>query len=121
MKLARQEFHYIQKRTPRRQAHVRSLYFGKDKVFINQFWDHLNQKNRRDKVRRLRLYTCAIDLICNTRLVPDTTQNPNNSDESLHRFGGKTATGELFYVQIKENKKSNRKDFMSVFPAKIEK
>jgi hypothetical protein len=118
IKLARKEFHVIQKRTPRRQAHIRSRYFTKDKVFINQFWDHLEQKNRQDKVRRLRLYVCAIDLIRNTTIAPVTMQNPNNSDEALHRFAGKTADGEIFYVQVKENKKNNRKDFMSVFPAK---
>jgi hypothetical protein len=118
MKLARREFHTAQKRTPRRQAHVRSRYFTKDKVFINQFWDHLDQKNRQDKVRRLKLYTCALDLIRNTTVAPQTMQNPNNADEILHRFSGKTANGTVFYVQIKENKKNNRKDFMSVFPAK---
>lgn len=118
MKKARQEYHLIQKRTPRRQAYVRSRYFTKDKVFINQFWDHLNQKNRQDKVRRLRLYICAIDLIRHTTDAPETMQNPNNSDESLHRFTGNTADGKVFYVQIKENKKNNRKDFISVFPAK---
>jgi hypothetical protein len=118
MKLARQEYHRLQKRTPRRQAYVRSKYFTKDKIFVNQFWDHLDQKNRQDKVRRLRLYPCAIDLIRNNMFAPETMQNPNNPDESLHRFVGKTANGEIFYVQVKENKKNNRKDFMSVFPAK---
>ena len=118
MKLARHEFHIIQKRTPRRQAHIRSHYFTRDKVFINQFWEHINQKSRRDRIRRLCLYTCAIDLIRNTTLTPETVQNPNNPNESLHRFAGKTTNGTVFYVQIKENKKNNRKDFMSVFPAK---
>jgi hypothetical protein len=116
MKLARREFHSIQKRTPRRQAYIRSKYFNKDKIFINQFWDHLSQKVREDKRRRLRFYACGIELIKNTAYSPETTQNPNNADELLHRFGGMTASGQLFYVQIKENKKNDRKDFMSVFP-----
>ncbi len=118
MKLARREYHTLQKRTPRRQAYIRSKYFTKDKIFVNQFWDHLGQKNRQDKVRRLKLYACAIDLIRNNTSAPETMQNPNNPDESLHRFEGKTADGVAFYVQIKENKKNNRKDFMSAFPAK---
>ena len=121
MKLARQEYHSIQKRTPRRQTYIRSKYFGKrSKIFLSQFWEHLNQKNRRDRVRRLRLYICAIDLIRNSMITPYTTQNPNNPDEVLHRFSGKTANGEFYYVQIKENKKNDRKDFMSVFPVKPE-
>ncbi len=121
MKLARKEYHAIQKRTPRRQTYIRSKYFGRrNKIFLNQFWDHLNQKNRRDRVRRLRLYICAIDLIRNSTITPDTTQNPNNPDEELHRFCGKAADGEFYYVQIKENKKNDRKDFMSVFPTKPE-
>lgn len=118
MKHARRIFHTIQKRTPRRQAYVRSRYFAKDKVFVNQFWDHLKPKPRPDKVRRLKLYTCAIDLIRSTTIPPETRQNPNDAQELLHRFAGETQDGVLFYVQVKEHKRNGRKDFMSVFPAK---
>jgi hypothetical protein len=45
-------------------------------------------------------------------------QNPNKTQEALHRFTGCTKDGEVFYVQIRANKKTNRKGFMSVFPAK---
>ncbi len=116
--LARYEYHLIQKRTPRRKPYVRSKYFTKDKIFINLFWDHLDQKIPIDRVRRLKLYINGIDLIRNSPYAPDTMQNPNNRNESLHRFAGLTASGEKFYVQIKENKRTARKDFISVFPGK---
>ena len=38
--------------------------------------------------------------------------------EILHRFAGLTKNRELFYVQIKEDKRSGRKYFMSCFPEK---
>lgn len=118
MKLARYEYHAIQKRTPRRVPYVRSKYFTKDKIFINNFWDHLNQKPPQDKVRRLKLYLCAIDTLRNSPLIPDSIQNPNNRGEMLHRFSATTKDGMSFSVQVKENKKTGRKDFMSVFPAR---
>ncbi len=118
MKLARREYHTVQKRTPRRVPYVRSKYFTKDKIFINNFWDHLNQKSAQDKVRRLKLYPCAIDTLRNNTATPDSMQNPNNRNEMLHRFSATTKVGVAFSVQIKENKKTGRKDFISVFPTK---
>lgn len=44
--------------------------------------------------------------------------NPNKKTEALHRFAGLTKDKELFYVQIKEDLRTDRKYFMSVFPAK---
>ena len=116
IKVARQEYHTIQKRTPRRIAHVRSVYFQKDKVFINNFWDHLNQKSPKERVKRLKFYLCAIDLLRNSKFPPESFQNPDNANEILHRFRGISADGYEFAVQVKDNKKTNRKDFMSVFP-----
>ncbi len=118
IKQARHEYHLIQNKTPRRIPYVRSAYFTKDKIFINNFWEHLNQKNARDRVRRLKLYTCAIELIRNSKQTPNTLQNPNNSDELLHRFEGLASNGAKFSVQIKEIKKTNRKEFISCFPNK---
>jgi hypothetical protein len=118
IKTARKQYHTIQKRTPRRVPYVRSKYFTKDKIFINSFWDHANQKSPKDRVRRIKLFPCAIEIIRNSPLAPDTVQNPNNPDESLHRFYGQSADGIFFTVQIKENKKTGRKDFISVFPVK---
>lgn len=116
MRVARREYHTIQKLTPRRQAYVRSRYFRKDKIFINQYWEHLHQKNAADRLRRLKFFTCAIDVIRNCTVAPTTLQNPSKADESLHRYTAQTKDGVEFFVQIRENKITGRKDFMSVFP-----
>lgn len=63
IRIARYEYHLIQKRTPRRVPYIRSQYFTKDKVFINNFWEHLSQKSPKDRVRRLKLYNAAIELL----------------------------------------------------------
>jgi hypothetical protein len=121
MRAARYEYHKVQKRTPRREAYVRSGYFSKDKVFINQFWEHLKQKSSGDQVRRARLFVCAIDLIRHSTVAPDTIYNYSDMNVGLHRFYGQTKDGLSFCVQIRENKRTGRKDFMSVFPSKSRK
>ena len=108
-------FREIKSRTKRR-PHVRSAYFNKSKIFIGPFFSHTHEKNWRDAVRRLKFFPCAIDLIKNSRFEPLSKQDPNNPDALLHRFGGATKQKELFYVQIKENKKSGEKILLSVFP-----
>ena len=118
IKFARREYHTIQKRTPRRAPYIRSKYFTKDKVFISNFWDHLNQKSPKERVRRLKLYNCAIDLLRNNSFAPETIFKNDDLNSALHRFHGQTQNGEYFYVQVKENKRTNRKDFISVFPTK---
>lgn len=100
----------------KREPYVRSVYFNKEKVFLDYFWQHLQQKNWRDRNRRLKYYPCAIDLIRNSRLEPTSKQNPNKPIEILHRFAGLSKDKEIFYIQIKENKKTDKKYFMSVFP-----
>lgn len=112
---ARYEYHKIQKRTPRRQAYVKSKYFKRDKVFINQFWQHLGQKHPRDRLRRAKLFLCAIDLIRNTTISPVTMVDRETSNY-LHRFLGVTSDGIYYYVQIKTNSRTGRNDLMSVFP-----
>ena len=96
-----------------------SLYFKKGKVFLGLFWEHLNQKNWRDRLRRLKFFPCAVDLIRNSKFEPSSKQNPNNPSELLHRFTGVSKDGELFYAQIKEDKKSDQKWFLSVFPDEV--
>lgn len=118
MKAARKEYHHIQKRTPRRVPYVRSKYFTKDKIFINTFWEHLNQKSPKDRVRRLKLYTCAIDLLRNNTYAPESIYTNADKNAGLHRFYGQSGDGHYFCVQIKENKRSGRKEFISVFPVK---
>ena len=115
MKKARHLYHIEERRT-KRQAYVRSAYFKKDKVFLNQFWSHLSQKRQRDRKRRLYYYSCAIDLIRHSRIKPVAKPNPNKPSEIVHRFVGITREKEVFFVQIAENKKTANKYFMSVFP-----
>jgi hypothetical protein len=99
------------KRTP----YIRSAYFNREKVFINLFWPHLSQKPRGERIRRLRFVACAFDLIRNSSFAPMSKINPNNPSETLHRFGGVTKDGYLYFVQIKEDLKDGRKSFLSVF------
>lgn len=115
---ARREYHIVQKRTPRRIPYVRSTYFAKDKVFLNTFWEHLKQKHPTDQERRLKFYAAALDLIRNSKFTPDTIFARDDKDTLLHRFQGVSKDGQYFSVQIKENKRTHRKEFMSVFPAK---
>lgn len=105
----------FKKRTKRR-TYIRSAYFKTDKVFLDLFWEHLQQKNWRDRVRRLKLYSVALDLIQHSKIHPVTVQNPNKGSEVLHRFRGETKNKNRFIVQIKENKRTNQKVFLSVFP-----
>lgn len=113
MKKARQIFHGLEK-NPKREAHIRSAYFRDQKIFLNSFWGHLNTKSPRDKMRRLRFYSCAIELIMNSRLDPEIPFK--NEDERLYRFSGLSADGQLFTVQIREELKTSKKYFTSVFP-----
>lgn len=103
----------------KRRPYVRSAYFSKEKIFLDYFWEHLHQKNSRDRVRRLKYYPCAIDLIKHTKAEPISKENPNRKSEILHRFGGITLDKDLFFVQINESKKTNQKFFLSVFPEDI--
>lgn len=101
----------------KRRPYVRSAYFDKQKVFLGIFWQHLHEKeNIRDKVRRLKYYPCAIELIQKTRHEPTSKENPNRPGEIVHRFAGSTPDNEIFFVQIKEDRRTGQKWFMSVFP-----
>jgi len=110
---ARQLFHQYEANT-RRQAHIRSPLFGKDKVFLAAFWEHLAKKNRKDKTRRLKFYACALELITKATLRPES-QPYKDRQARLYRFRGRAADGQEFIVQISQNK-NGRKYFTSVFP-----
>ncbi len=107
-------FKQIKSKT-KRKPYLRSAYFNKQKIFFDYFWIHLRQKRAKERYERLKYFSCAVDLIKNSRIVPITKQNPNNKNEILHRFYGQTKNKERFAVQIKEDKKTNKKDFMSCF------
>lgn len=114
-RLARKHYHQIQKRTPRRTPYVRAKYFQADKIFINNYWDHLKQKSRKERVARLRLYPCALEVLQQSTFPPVVTRLSISPHKSYFRFLGKTNTSN-FYVQVQVNNKSGRKDLMSAFP-----
>ncbi len=112
-------FYGIIKRKTKRRPYVRSAYFKKEKIFIDLFWHHLFEKsNWRDRIRRVKYFACGIDLIKQSRFAPKTKENPNKPSELLHRFYGMTPDNELFYVQIKEDKRTGQKFLLSIFPEK---
>ena len=106
------------KKRTKRRPYIRSVYFNKQKIFFDYFWVHLAQKNLREKIRRLRYFPCALDLIRNSRIAPVSMENADNRNEMLHRFIGKTKDKEVFFVQIKESKRGDKKYLMSCFPKK---
>lgn len=106
----------IKKKTKRR-PYIRSTYFKKEKIFLNLYWEHLlNQDNWRDRLRRIKYFIAALELMKNTTLEPTSKENPNKSGEIFHRFSGKDRDGEVFFVQIKEYRKKNQKYLISIFP-----
>lgn len=106
----------IKRRNPRRRPYVRAKYFKNDKVFLTLYWSHLLQKDRKEQLRRARLYKAALDLIRNTSCTPSVTIDAAKSDIYLYRFYGITKDGVDFCVQIKQNHESGRKDLISTFP-----
>jgi hypothetical protein len=125
-KLAGTDYHEVARKARRvykdiaskskRKPYIRSAYFKKEKVFLDYFWQHLQEKNWHDRFRRLQFYSCALDLIRNSHVAPVTVKNPNKSSEKLHRFHGGTRGKEIFVVQIKEDMKRGEKYFISVYP-----
>ena len=101
----------------KRQPYVRSRYFSKNKVFLDLFWQHIHEKNHRDRVRRLQYFEAGLDVVRNSNYKPNQKKNPNNTSEQLYRFTGSTKDNQIFYVQIKENTRTNRKGLISIFPA----
>ena len=114
-KIAKTQFKLIKKKA-KTIPFVRSVYFKKNKVFLNIFWSHLYEKREVERRRRLRYFECAIDLIKNSRNMPLIFADGSNNNETLYRFSGRSKSGNIFYVQIKENNKSHRKDLISIFP-----
>lgn len=105
------------KKKSKRRPYIRSAYFKKDKIFLALFWQHLrDKKNLRDKTRRLKYFPCAIELVRHSRFEPSSKENVDKRSEILHRFAGVTADDDLFFVQVKEDKRTGKKWLMSVFP-----
>lgn len=105
------------RRKTKRRPYIRSAYFQKDKIFLDIFWQHLFDKVIwRDRFRRIQYFAAGIELIKNSKYEPESKENPNNKSELLHRFSGTTKEKQLFFVQIKENKKTRQKYLISIFP-----
>lgn len=117
LRAARKEHKKIENLT-KRQPYIRSTYFKKDKVFVSLFWTHIMQKHRKVRTKRLELYAAAIDLLRNSHQEPETIFQKGDLSVLLHRFYGTTKDGVEFCVQVKQDKRSGRKDFMSVFDRK---
>ncbi|MFH0820340.1 MAG: hypothetical protein V1908_01055 [Candidatus Peregrinibacteria bacterium] len=100
----------------KRRPYIRSAYFKGSKIFLELFWQHLKQKQRRDRMRRIKYLPCALELMQHSKFDPISRQNPNRTSEILHRFEGVTSDKYLFFVQIKEDKRTGQKWFISVFP-----
>ena len=80
------------------------------------FWQHFHQKNWRGRKRRIKYFPCVIELMRHSRFDPESKDNPNDSSEILHRFAGITPSKNIFYVQIKEDKRNNQKRLLFMFP-----
>lgn len=104
------------KKKSKRQVYIRSVYFSKQKIFLALFWHHLNQKNWRDRARRLRFLPAAIELIQHSTLTPEHMNNPNKKNETFYRFSGITKDKHSFIVQIKTNTRTKKKWFISTYP-----
>jgi hypothetical protein len=113
-KIARRIFHDIERRTKRR-PYIRSAYFDGEKIFLDNFWVHLNQKNSRDRARRLRYFNVALELIQHSKIAPILQSYDHLNHQILYRFMG-VVQNETFIVQIKEDVKREQRFFMSVFP-----
>lgn len=110
-------FNQIKKKS-KRKVYIRSAYFNKQKVFFDYFWVHLFDKSHLERVQRLKFFAASLELIRYSRNHLVSQENPHKRGEILHRFAGLTKDKELFYAQIKENKRNNVKYLMSCFPAK---
>jgi len=109
-------YEQIVKKTKRR-VYIRSVYFKRSKVFLGLFLQHLfDNKNWRDRMRRMKYFPCALELIRDSHIEPISKENPNKRTEILHRFAGVTRGNDLFFVQIKENKNNGQKYLISIFP-----
>lgn len=117
MPKARQEFRTLQKRTKRR-PYVRSTYFKKDKIFFDYFWQHMQQKLPSDRARRLRYFSCALELLRKSHNDPITFMDPTQPGMFIHRFLGVAPDGQRFWVIVKESRRTNKKQLLSLFPYK---
>ena len=88
----------------KRRPYVRSKLFKNEKIFLELFWIHLYDKNPKDRFRRLQFFEAALELIKYSNLKPSSIRI-TDKNTTWYRFPGVTSAGEIFHVQIKEDKK----------------
>jgi len=112
-------FHKIASKT-KRKPYVRSAYFRenkkKQKIFFDYFWEHLFQKNPKERMKRLKYFQAALEVIAESRNHPIAEKNHYKKNETLYRFSGLTRDKSLFFVQIKKDEKTGKRYLMSCFP-----
>ena len=113
-KIARKIFNQVKSKTKRR-PYLRSTYFGDEKIFLDNFWPHLKQKNPANRALRLKFLQGAIEMIQHSKKSPFSLKQNSAKKENLYRFLGRIEN-HYFIVQIKEDLKRSQKFFMSVFP-----
>jgi hypothetical protein len=97
------------KRTP----YIRSRYFDGRKVFLPLYWNHLMEKVRSERKRRMRYIEPGFDLVRNTRQQPLIY---HRDGVTYYRFFGVTKGNSIYAVQVKEESKRKRLYLVSVFP-----
>lgn len=100
----------------KRKPYIRPAYFKGEKIFLDLFWPHIQDKNQGDKKRRIPYLPLAIELIENSHHEPEMKKNPNKPSELLYCFKGIDDQNNTFCVQIKQNKNVGRKWLMSAYP-----
>ena len=112
---SRRIFRTLQKQTKRR-PYVRSSYFHKDKIFFDFFWEHMKNKSIIDRTRRLKYLPCALELLRNSRHDPITFIDVGQPNIIKHEFAGMTKNGPRFTVIVQENRKTDKKQLLSLYP-----
>lgn len=115
MPLARVLFRELKRKTKRR-PYVRSAYFEKDKIFFDFFWHHLNTMLPSERAKRLRFFPCALELLQKSRNNPITFIDVQRPDVIKHMFQGKTADGYCFAVVIQQERKTGKKQLLTLYP-----
>jgi hypothetical protein len=99
----------------KRIPYIRSKYFDSRKVFLPLLWNHLMEKVRSDRKRRLRYIEPSFDLIRNTKIKPECYYR---GGDKFYRFYGICKNGERFVVQVKEDIVRGQLHLLSIFPEK---
>lgn len=115
---ARKLLRALQKQTKRR-SYVRSTYFHKDKIFFDFFWQHMQGKSVVDRARRLKYLSCALELLQKSRIDPITFMDENHPGVIKHEFRGNAPDGTIFSVIVQEDRKTNRKQLLTLYPAQL--